>query len=61
MKGFPEVSMRFPEIGSRYDLRLTRIDPRIDPPRLVPRWSPDDPQIPHDPDLRNTWSRIGYI
>ena len=52
--------MRFPENGSRMGpdmtLELTRIDPRIDLPVVVPRW-PSDPRYP---DLRYPMPRIGH-
>ena len=38
-------------------LELTRIDPRMDPPRLVPRWASDDPP---DPQMtRAAYRRVG--
>ena len=52
MKAISEVSMRFPKIGSQIDPELTQIDPRIDPPRLVPRWPSDEPPDPQIQDLR---------
>ena len=57
--------MRFPEIGSRIDqidLRIDlRIDPRIDPPGPSQTGPQMTPQIPHIPDLRYLWSRMGLI
>ena len=53
--------MRFPKIGSRIDLKLTRIDPRIDLPDTSPDWSRDDPSDPDIPTSETSWSRIGVI
>ena len=41
MKAFLRYLMRFPEIWSRIDPELTRIDLRIDPPGDPPDWSRD--------------------
>ena len=61
MKVNSRLLMRFPKIGSRIDLRMTHIDPQIDPPEPVPRWSRDG--LP-DPDIQTSdilWSIIGTI